>query len=77
MLMLTLVAYAEGSNALQVEGKGQPNTVELIRQYARAGSLRHALAVYTSAVHPPLDDASGGGDARAARGGDLATEPRA
>ena len=33
MLMLTLVACAEGRNALQVEGKGQPNTLELIRQY--------------------------------------------
>ena len=34
MLVLTLVACAEGRNALQVEVKGQPNTVELIRQDA-------------------------------------------
>ena len=33
MLMLTLVACAEGRNALQIEGNGQPNTVELIRQH--------------------------------------------
>ena len=44
-------------------GEGVGPELELIRQYARAGSLRHALAVYTSAVHPrPTTRASG--DAR-------------
>ena len=57
-------ARASDRAVRRLYGEGVGPELRLIRQYARAGSLRHALAVYTSAVHPPPDDASGGGDAR-------------
>ena len=54
MLMLTLVACAEGRNALQVEGKGQPNTVELIRQHhgRHAGEQEGQSELQPSQHHP-------------------------
>lgn len=54
--MLTLVACAEGRNALQVEGKGQPNTVELIRQHhgRHAGEQEGHSELQPSQHHPQI-----------------------